>query len=62
MLTCQFCRFGAKFIPRADELALFGDDVMGCIRPNWEGYTHKTANCEAFQMLSACHDYRHKPN
>lgn len=60
MLTCQFCRYGDLFNPRPDELEKFGDGVMGCKRPNWEGYTQKTANCDAFFPAIATQDYRNK--
>lgn len=58
MLTCQFCIHGHKFNPRADEIERFGPDVMGCNRPHYEGYTAKTANCEAFYPKLEKPDYR----
>ena len=58
MLTCQFCIYGNQFTPRPDEISRFGDGVMGCNRPHYEGYTGKNANCEAFYPKLVSPDFR----
>lgn len=50
---CAHCRHGHHFTPRADEIARYGESVMGCRRPNWEGYTRWNSVCEAFAIRAA---------
>lgn len=45
---CADCARGNHFEPRPDEVERFGEDVMGCNRPGWEGYTTRESTCEAF--------------
>jgi hypothetical protein len=51
--TCENCTFGDHFSARSDEMERYGADVMGCKRPNWDGYTRRASTCEAFAALSA---------
>ena len=49
MGTCESCLWGRMFTPRPDEIERFGDDVMGCVKSGFEGYTNKTKSCEFYQ-------------
>jgi len=46
--TCENCQYGDHFNARTDEIDRYGPDVMGCKRPNYEGYTKHESTCEAF--------------
>ena len=58
--TCENCLFGDKFKPRLDEIARYGEEVMGCDRYGYEGYTQRTATCEAFRAFDGEHR-QHSP-
>lgn len=48
---CAYCTHGRHFTARNDEIERYGSEVMGCKRPNWEGYTQQKSTCEAFTSL-----------
>lgn len=49
---CENCQYGDHFNARTDEIKRYGPDVMGCKRPNWEGYTKHGSTCEAFHATN----------
>ena len=48
---CENCLYGDHFNARSDEIERYGIEVMGCKRPNYEGYTTHRASCEAFCIV-----------
>ena len=59
VMRCDNCAWGRLFKPRPDEVARYGENVMGCTRLNWEGYTQRDDKCEAFRPAPAPQEPTH---